>query len=92
MATFDIVIVNDLSIILIDLDHGRTVTNDAGRILAEVNLQVPGGIGRRKVYYRDTNGRYDQLVASGEAFVGFAPCTEAQQAMLIDIVAGKAQV
>ncbi len=34
---------------------------------------------RRKVYYRDTDGRFDELKVNAGAFVGFAPCSEGQQ-------------
>jgi hypothetical protein len=83
MADFEIVAVNDLSIVLIDLDRGRSVTNDATRVIEELQRRVAGGIGRRSVYYRDTMGRFDRLLVGDDGqFDGFAPCSEGQQQML----------
>ena len=80
MAKFEIVAVNDLHIFLVDLDQGRSVTNDAPRVIKELQQRVSGGIGRRSVYYRDSMGRFDELLVNEEGgFSGFAPCTEGQQ-------------
>jgi hypothetical protein len=87
MAEFEIVAVNDLFIVLVDLDRGVSVTNDAARVIEEVQQRVSGGIGRRPVYYRDTMGRFDRLLVDGDGcFCGFAPCSDGQQRQLAELI------
>ncbi len=71
--------VNDLFILLIDIDNGRTITNSAARVIEDLNGSLPGGIGRHRVFYRDTMGRFDQLETDNGRFIGFAPGTPEQQ-------------
>lgn len=78
-ATFEIALQTDTNLILIDLDQGASVTNDAEAVIAWLAANLEGGIGKRKVYYRDTDGRFDELKVNAGAFVGFAPCSEGQQ-------------
>lgn len=58
------------------------VTNDADAVIAWLAANLEGGIGKRKVYYRDTDGRFDELKVNAGAFAGFAPCSEGQQTTL----------
>lgn len=78
-SVFTIVEVNDLFILLIDNDIGRSVTNDAEAVIDWINSCITGGIGERKVYYRDTADRFDQLLVSNGQFNGFLACSESQQ-------------
>lgn len=55
----------DTRIILVDQDDDRSITNDAERVVRQLNENIRGGIGHRNVYYRDTDGRFDELVAGG---------------------------
>jgi hypothetical protein len=90
VAEYEIAVVNDLSIVLVDLDRGVSVTNDAARVIEELQRRVDGGIGRRLVYYRDTMGRFDRLkVDDAGQFCGFAPCSEGQQGRLAALVGRK---
>lgn len=63
-------------------DQGASVTNDADAVIAWLAANLEGGIGKRKVYYRDTDGRFDELKVNAGAFAGFAPCSEGQQTTL----------
>lgn len=85
-CVFTIVEVNDLFILLIDNDIGRSVTNDAEAVIDWINSCITGGIGERKVYYRDTADRFDQLLVSNGRFNGFLACSESQQDQFAKIV------
>ena len=81
-ATFEIALQTDTNLILIDLDQGASVTSDADAVIAWLAANLEGGIGKRKVYYRDTDGRFDELKVNAGTFAGFAPCSEGQQTAL----------
>lgn len=86
-CSFDIVFAYDLKILLIDLDRGKSITNDAYNIIKELDKNIlPGGIKNRRVYYRDTMGRYDRILTHHGIFTGFAPCTDNQQLFFADIL------
>lgn len=51
---------------------GRSITNDAVRVIADLALEL-GGLGRMPVIYRDTDGVYDGLAHDGFRFCGFFP-------------------
>jgi len=87
---FDVVFIDDISIILVDLDTGKSVTNDAYKIVKLLDSTIlPGGIKTRRVYYRDTMGRFDQMKTFNGIFTGFDPCTPAQQEFLKKLVETK---
>lgn len=58
-------------IFLVDLDKGMSVTNDAENVIAD--LARRGLLVGRRVIYRDTSGRWDELKHDGQRFTGFAP-------------------
>ena len=65
----------DGAIIVEDRDLGRSVTNDAENVIAdlrerEFDLSLP-------VIYRDTMGRYDGLTVRDGRFAGFYPLNAA---------------
>ena len=66
--------VTDSLIMLEDLDQGRTVTNDADAVIAD--LAQEGLLRGRRVIYRDTMGRWDELLHDGTRFTGFRPFTQ----------------
>ena len=89
-AMFRVVYSDDFMIVLVDLDQGKSVTNDAVNVISRLSVQVP--IAGRRVYYRDTDGRYDELrVCHDKYFMGFAPCSDNQQLFFADIVANNMQ-
>lgn len=58
-------------VIVVDLDQGRSVTNDAPGVIQD--LAGKGVLSRRRVFYRDTSGEWGELVVAGGRFARFAP-------------------
>ncbi len=81
--------ITDISIVLVDLDEGKSVTNDAPQVIKYLNKNVPGGIGSRQVYHKDTKGRFDQLKVNDGRFDGFAPCSDSQQTKIFEMIETK---
>lgn len=81
-ASFKIAIESDTHIVLVDLDDGRSLANDIVSVVARLNNYLQRGIGGRRVYYRDTGGRFHEIALSGGLFSGISPCTESQQTHL----------
>ncbi len=54
---------------IIDLDQGVSITNNAERVVRS----ILGWYDNHRIYYRDTDGRWDELVHDGRNFTGFAP-------------------
>ena len=83
IAKYTIQAINDLLVVITDdLDEDSpSVTNSAGAVIQDLNSKV-GGLGSRRVYYRDSIKRYDELRHENGCFVGFAPCKPAQQDFL----------
>lgn len=79
--------VNDLFVLIVDQDSGRSVTNDAVNIIPELDDEL-NGLGNRMVYYRDSQGRFDVILHSGGRFDGFAPCSPGQQGKLAELLGG----
>ena len=80
-CAFDTYYLGDTAIMLIDRSEPfyASVTNDADQGIPWLEQNVDGGIGQRKVYYRDTDGRYDELLVKNGQFDGFKACTASQQ-------------
>ena len=57
---------------IIDLKTGRSVTNDAERVVAELHKEY----GNRRIYYRDTQDCWDELKHELGRFTGFAPARD----------------
>lgn len=86
-ADYEIAIQCDTCIVLVDNDSSdRSVTNDAYNVISDLEYLLPQGIGTRKVYYRHSMSRYDELVLKNGQFDGFAPCSPNQQAFLSHLV------
>lgn len=83
MAKYTIQAINDLHVIITDdLDETLpTVTNSAASVIGDLNSKV-GGLGTRRVFYRDSIRRYDELKHEGGCFTGFAACGPSQQEFL----------
>lgn len=62
----------DDRVFVIDNDVGMSLTNDAENVIKELNMIY----GDRRVIYRDTCGRWDEMVHSRGKFVEFAPYFE----------------
>ena len=52
---------------LVDLDNGRSVTNDAERVWSKVQAQHPG----YRLIYRDTLGRWDEITTDSSGRIVF---------------------
>lgn len=58
-SDYEIVLVQEDKIFLVDLDLGnRSVTNDAEAVAQEINKNFPG----RRIIYRDSLGHWDEIV------------------------------
>lgn len=80
MAKYSIKVANDMMVIVIDDDEEGcpSLTNSADAVIQDLNSKV-GGLGSRRVYYRDSVGRFDELCHSSGVFTGFAACKPSQQ-------------
>lgn len=78
-AAFRLARVTDTLVLILDLDDGCSVTNDAEAVVAYLNETLPGGLGWRRLYYRDTTGRFDELVTNAGRFCSYRACTDSQQ-------------
>jgi hypothetical protein len=59
----------DAFVLVVDQDRGPSVTNDAEHVIEDLSrAQVLTG---RRVLYRDTDGRWDELLVRDGVFVGF---------------------
>jgi hypothetical protein len=61
--------------LLRDLDGDVSVTNDAEAVVAYVIHHY----GPRRILYRDTDGRWDELRHDGEHFTGFFPISDVER-------------
>ena len=81
-AKYHINRITDSFVLITDLDDGGSVTNNAASVVRELESDIEGGLGKRRIYYRDTTKRYDELQHESGQFTGFAPCSEHQQTFL----------
>lgn len=82
---FDTVCITDTLILIADCDQGMSVTNDAEAVVTRINNDLAEGIGARRLFYRDTQGRYDELTALSGHFAGFRSCAPSQQQFLASL-------
>jgi len=77
-ADFSYEIVNEV-VCIIDNDNGKSVTNDAVNVLADIAGQGVNLAGRR-VIYRDTRGVWDELVLNPDgSFCNFKSINERER-------------
>jgi hypothetical protein len=57
-------------ICLVDLDIGRSLTNNAAVLIADV-VHDGYDLAMNRVIYRDTMGIWDQMLVAGNRFSGF---------------------
>ncbi len=78
-ADFTIVATTDLLVVITDDDQGNiSVTNDASNVVSRVDAAV-GGLGKRRLYYKDSAGEIDELTHQDGHFTGFKSCTPDQR-------------
>lgn len=77
-------------VIIVDVGIGLSITNDAENVVERLEAYLQeggsGGIQGRKVYYRDTNGDFDEMLTENGEFKGFKFCTEDQQGKFKSLV------
>lgn len=88
---FSIAVDNEEFIVLIDHDHGASVTNDAQNVIRWLGENLESGLGKRNVYYRDTNGDYDELEHANMNFTSFRVCPPHIRQALAQMVAKATQ-
>lgn len=71
-CSFTIAKVTSDAVFLIDNDEGMSVTNDAENVVAYCLKEH----GTKRIIYRDTEGRWDELMHDGVSFTGFSPIDE----------------
>lgn len=70
--SYEVVASDDRILVIRDTSHltgGRTVTNDAERVIADLNRQ--GLLNDRRLLYYDSEGQLDELVHNEGEFLGF---------------------
>ena len=80
-ASYTIVFENDKFIFIVDNDQGLSVTNDAENVCRK--LLALTGRSNKRIIYRDTDGRWDELVHSGFEFSHFFSITDKE---VLDLV------
>jgi hypothetical protein len=68
-ATYSLQFVAKDELLLRDSGEGRSITNDAERVVRDVLARAPG----HRIFYIDTMGNCDELCHDGTQFTGFAP-------------------
>lgn len=76
-------IVEGAFILVEDQGTGMSVTNDAEEVVHALSRLVP--LTGKRILYRDTDGRWDELLHTGPTFTGFAPLGAPDQATAIAI-------
>ena len=80
-SSFQVILISGVRVILLDLDAGgASVTNDAQNVIDLLQHLIPGGIEGRHVHYRDSEGRFDEILIDPQGnFARFCPGLEEHQ-------------
>lgn len=87
-CAFEISVVTDLLVLIIDCNEGTSVTNDVESVVNVLSIELPGGLGNRRVYYSDSMGRFDEILVKHGRFCGFRPGSHGQQNHFSSLVLG----
>lgn len=84
LADYHVLMVSDLYILIADCKTpGKpSLTQSAAGVLmdlAEALSRAGASIGSRRVFYRDSVGRFDELLHSRGVFIGHSPIASSQQ-------------
>lgn len=71
-ASYIVIRIDSESVTLKDLDRGKSVTNDAERVVEEVLALY----GPKRIFYYDTLGNHDELCHDRARFTHFAPARD----------------
>jgi hypothetical protein len=68
-SSYEIVKLTDSAVFIVDLDGPLSVTNDAENVVDRLLHRY----GNRRIIYKDTSGRWDELLHNGSEFTCFGP-------------------
>ncbi|MBB1371329.1 hypothetical protein [Pseudoalteromonas sp. SR45-4] len=85
-CSFEVALITDTLIILVDNDIGNSVTSDANAVINSLQQTLEHGIGNRKVFYKDTDGRFDELEVINRKFSKILIGTSGQQSALASFI------
>jgi hypothetical protein len=69
-SSFEVVLANQQVVAIHDLDAGRSVTNDAERVVSVLHRE--GILRKQRLLYRDTMGNWDEILHDSKGkFGGF---------------------
>lgn len=86
-ADYKVIQVTAERIVIVDLDTGPSVTNEAERVIDDL-LHEHGYLPERRYFYRDTMGVFDELVLESGRFSRFAACTLSMRSELAKLAEG----
>ena len=80
LGAYTVVMVSDMYVLISDSKQpgSPTLTNSAQRVIADLENRI-GKLGGRRLFYRDSVNRYDEILHKDGIVCGFAPGTAAQQ-------------
>ncbi len=79
-AEYDILLVTDNLVIIADNGTGgRPIAKDARGVATRLASEVGRLARRRRVYFRNTDGRFEEIYFRLNAYMGVRPCTDSQQ-------------
>ncbi len=89
MAKYTVRVSNDMMLLITDDEAVGlpSITNSAAQVIADLSART-GGVGARRVYYRDSIGRFDELCHKNGVFERFAPCSPSQQEAFKELLRG----
>ena len=95
-STYEVALVRGV-ICIEDLNEGgKSVTNDAEAVITDLRDRkrvLVDGRGRpRRVIYRDSTGRWDEMVVRDNRFAHFAPIGETDRQAALDKILGEGVV
>lgn len=71
-SRYDVVKHDETAVWIVDRNGPLSVTNDAEGVCAELALHYMGS----RIFYRDSDGNWDELVHDCGAFTGFKPARD----------------
>lgn len=84
-SAYKIILNTDLLLLIVGQGpQSQSLTNSAALVISDLNTSLQG-LGRRRVFYRDSINRFDEIRHENGVFSGFAPCAPSQQSYFADI-------
>ena len=84
---FEVVVCNQTMVLILDHGCGTSVTNAAAEVVLKLDKQLENGIKGRRLIYRDTDGRFDEILHVQGRFTGFRALSDEQQPFFESVVA-----